>query len=162
MTPMVPPGAGKFAKKVLTPQNLGLVAAGIEAGGALRRGREAEDIAEQRAAIDIANAAAVRRASVERAKILAERGERLKARQKAAFISGGIKTNVGVPLLVEAQTRRDITADIGFSLETGRVEAGGFLTRAAVERRIGRAKKKRSKFEAIGVVARRGLSFLGT
>lgn len=162
MTPMVPPGAEKFAKKVLTPQNLGLLVAGVEAGGVLRRGREAEDIAEQRAAIDIANAEAVRRASVERAKILAERGERLKARQKAQFISGNIRTNVGVPLLVEAQTQRDIIADIGFDLETGRAETGRFLSSAAIERRIGKAKKKRSRFEAIGVGAKRGLSFLGT
>lgn len=155
-------GFGTFAKKVLTPQNLGMVIAGVQAGGMLRRGREAEAIAAQRAAIDRANALAVRKASVERAKILRERGERLKARQTAQFISGQIRTNVGVPLLVEAQTRADITADIGFSLDVGRAESGRLLSSAAFEERIGKFKKRRSRFDAIGVIAGRSLAFLGT
>lgn len=135
--------------------------AGIQAGGILRRGREAERFAKQRAAIDRANAIAAEKASIERAKILAERGGRLKERQKAQFISGGIRTNVGVPLLVETQTRADIAKDIGFSLDVGRVEAGRFLSSAGIERRIGKYKRRKSKFEAIGVGAGAGFSFLG-
>lgn len=155
-------GIGRFAKKVLTPQNLQAVVAGVQAGGILRRGAEAEEIAAQRAAIDRANAVAVRKASIERAKILAERGERFKARQTAAFISGGVRTNVGVPLLVEAQTRADIYKDMRFSLDVGRAEAGRFETSALLEERIGRFKKRKSKFEAIGVIAEKSLAFMGT
>lgn len=145
--------------KLLPATQIGL--AGIQAGGILRRGKQAEEIAEQRAAIDAANALAARETAVERAKILAERGEILKGRQKAQFISSGIRTNVGVPLLVEAQTRADIAKDIGFSLDVGRAETGQFLSSAGIEKRIGKFKRKRSKFEAIGVGAGAGLSFLG-
>lgn len=152
---------GGFIQKVLTPANLSAVLAGVQARGILRRGREAEDIAKQRAAIDRANAEAVRRASIERAKILAERGKRFKARQVAQFISGGIRTDVGVPLLVEAQARADIAQDIGFILETGRAETGQFLSSALLEKRIGRAKKRRSRWQAVGVGIERGLPFLG-
>jgi len=159
---VAPAATGGFFKGLLTPANLGMVLAGVQAGGILRRGREAEDIAAQRAAIDRANAAAVRTASVERAKILSERGERLKARQKSQFISGNIRTNVGVPLLVETQTRRDIAKDIGFDLDVGRAESSQFLSSALLEERIGKAQKKRSKLEAIGVIAGKSLSFLGT
>ena len=162
-TPTIPAGGiSAFAGKLLTEKNLDIIATGVRIGGILQRGQTAEDIAAQRAAIDRANAEAVRKASVERAKILTERGRRLKARQKSQFITKGIRTNVGVPLLVETQTRADITADIGFSLDVGRVEAGRFLTSAQIEKDIGKFRKKRSKFEAIGVGAERGLSFLGT
>jgi hypothetical protein len=138
-----------------------LALAGFQVGGALRRGRESEEIHEQRAAIDRANAIAAEAAAVEKAKILAERGERLKARQKAGFISGGIRSNVGVPLLVEAQTKADIAKDVGFSLDVGRAEAGQFRASADIERRIGKFKRRRSRFDAIGVGKGAGISFLG-
>lgn len=138
-----------------------LALAGVQVGGILRRGREAERFAKARAAIDRANAIAIGKASVERAKILSERGRRLKERQKAQFISSGVRTNVGVPLLVEAQTRADIAKDIGFSLDVGRAEAGQFLASADIERRMGKFKKRRSRWEAIGVGAGAGLSYLG-
>ncbi len=157
-TAAVTPAASGLTK-LLPAAQLGL--AGIQAGGILKRGRESQEIAEQRAAIDAANALAVRETTVERAKILAERGERLKARQKAQFISGGIRTNVGVPLLVEAQTRADIAKDIGFSLDVGRAETGRFLASAEREKRIGKFKRKRSIWDAVGVGAGAGLSYLG-
>ena len=146
---------------ILTKENIKSVIAGIQAGAVLKRGRESEEIAAERAAIDLANAEAVRRSSVERAKILASHRERLVERQKRQFISGNIRTNVGVPLLIEAQTVADITRDIGFDLEIGRVEAGQFRSSAAIEKKIGKAKRKRSRFEAIGIGAQRGISFLG-
>ena len=151
---------GRFAKEVLTPQNLGVIAGGLQIGGILKQGKASEELANQRAGVDLANAEAVRRSSVERAKILAERGERLKARQKSQAISGGIKTNVGVPLLIEAQTRADITKDIGFDLETGRVESEQLRGSAEIEKDIGRFKKKKSRWDAVGVGVGLGLSYL--
>lgn len=145
--------------KYLPAAQLGL--AGVQIGGILGQGRVSEDIARQRAEIDRANAIASQKAAIERAKILAERGERLKGRQKAQFISGGVRTNVGVPLLVETQTRADIAKEIGFSLDVGRAETGRFLASADIEKRIGRFRRRKSKWDAIGVGAGAGLSFLG-
>lgn len=145
--------------KYLPAAQLGL--ASVQAGGILRQGKQAEEYARRRAEIDRANAIAAKKASIERAKILGERGERYKARQKAQFISGGIRTNVGVPLLVETQTRADIAKDIGFSLDVGRVEAGRFRSSADIEKRIGKFKRRKSRWDAIGIGAGAGLSYLG-
>ncbi len=160
--PQVPASVrfGNFAEKILSPGNLRAVISGVQAGVALKRGSQAEDLAAERAAIDRANAAAVREQSIERATILAERGERLKQRQTSQFISAGIRTNVGVPLLLAAETQADITKDIGFSLDVGRVQEGRFLASADIEERIGRAGRKKARFETIGILAERGLSFL--
>lgn len=145
--------------KYLPAAQLGL--AGIQMGGIIGRGRQSEKIASQRAEIDRANAEAARKSAIERAKILAERGGRLKEQQKAQFISGGVRTNVGVPLLVETQTRADIAKEMGYSLDVGRAETGQLLSSAGIEKRIGKFKRRRSRWEAIGVGAGAGLSYLG-
>lgn len=153
------PFLGKVGGFIKQP---GVIAAGIgglEAVSKLQAGREAEEIAAQRAEIDRASAKATRRTSVERARILRERGDITLAQIASAFISKGVR-KVGVPLLAEAQARADIVKDIGFDLETGRVEAGQFLSAAEQEKRLGKLKRKRSRFEAIGVAARRTLPFI--
>ena len=132
-----------------------LALAGIAAGtalqvqGTLEEGKQAEEIAKARADIDIANAEATRKASVEKAKIKGERGRKLIETQKSAAAAGGIRINVGSPLVIEAQTRADIAKDIGFSLETGRVEEQIFRSSAALEIAQGKALKKKSKFDAL-------------
>ncbi len=156
-------------------QFLSLAIGGIQAASALQSGniseanaKEAADIQQQRAELDEANAKAVRRTSVERALILQEQRDRLLASQTSGFISGGIRTNVGVPLLVETETRADIAKDTGFILETGRVgsaqlrSSAGFRNVAAKRiESIGRSRKRRSRLSAIGIATGASLSFLG-
>lgn len=126
--------------------------------GTLEEGKQAEKIAQQRATIDIQNAEAARRASVEEAKIKKERGIRFLEGQKATAAARGIRLNVGVPLVIEAQTRADIAKDIGFTLERGREGERFYRSRAAIETAVGKAKRKRSKWDAIS----RGLSGFGS
>jgi len=114
----------------------------------LEQGKQAEKISKARAAIDIQNAEAVRRASVEKARIKGEKGRRLIETQKSAAATGNIRINVGSPLVIAAQTRRDITKDIGFTLETGRTEEGFFRSSAAIEIATGKAARKKSKMSA--------------
>ena len=156
-------------------QFLSLAIGGIQAASALQSGniseanaQEAADIARQRAELDEANAKAIRRTSVERALILQEQRDRLLASQTSAFISGGIRTNVGVPLLVEAETRADIAKDTGFILETGRVQSAQLRSsagfRGAKAKRIesiGKSRKRKSRLDAIGIATGASLSFLG-
>ena len=163
-----------FISRIFTPANIAAGIGGLEAASALQKGQEAEDIAQERAAIereraalDLENAAAVRRASVERASIMGERRRRFVAGQTSDFISGGVRTNVGIPLLAKAQAVADFTKDIGFDLEAGRVEAGQFISSAKLRERtarrfekIGRRKKKISKLAAVGAQVRRSLPFL--
>lgn len=125
------------------------VGTAIGVAGKLQEGRQAEKIAERRAEIDIENAEAVRREAVEEAKIKTEKGQRLRATQKSLAAAGGIRINVGVPLVIETQTQADITRDIGFGLERGREESEFYRSRAGLEIAVGKAAKRRSRFQAL-------------
>ena len=139
------------------------VGTGVGIAGTLQEGREAEQIAEDRAAIDEKNALAVERASTEAARIKGERGRRLLASQKSQAAAGGIRINVGAPLVVAAETRAARAKDIGFGLERGDVEAAAFRSGAAIEKRTGKAIRKRSVFNAIsqGLTGFGSIAFLG-
>lgn len=121
----------------------------VSVAGTLKQGKQAEEIAEERAAIDIRNAEAVREASIEAAKIKGERGRRLLATQTSQAAAGGIRVNVGSPLVIAAETRAAIAKDIGFGLQRAGVEEEGLLSRADIERRTGKQIRKRSAFSAI-------------
>jgi len=150
------------------PLTLSLAAAGagtaVSIAGTLQQGKQAEEIANERAAIDEKNAAAVRDASVEAATIKGERGRRLLAAQKSQAAAGGIRINVGSPLVIAAETRAAIAKDIGFGLERGRAEEEALLSSAALERRTGEQIRKRSVFNAIsqGLSGFGSIAFMGT
>ncbi len=114
-----------------------------------REGDEALEIARIRADIDLENAEAARRLSVERAKLVREKGQRLLAKQVVSAAAGGIKVNVGVPLVIAAETKKNITKDIGFILERGREESKFFKTRAALSIYEGKVRKRQSSFDAL-------------
>ena len=126
-------------------------------------GEDAQKLAEARAAIDIQTAEAARETSVEKAKIRTERGRRLIATQKALAAAGNIRINVGVPLVIEAETRDIIAQDVGFILQTGREEAGFFRSRAALEIATGKRTKKRLRSRAIsqGLLGFGSIAFMG-
>ncbi len=137
---------------IITPTTMAVamgLGTAMSVAGTLKEGKRTEKIGEARAAIDIQSAEAARRASVEKARIQKERGRKLIEEQKGAAAAGGIRLGVGSPLVIEAQTRADITKDIGFALETGREEERFFRSRAGLERDIGKARKKRSVWDAI-------------
>ncbi len=117
--------------------------------GTLAEGEEAERLAQERAAIDIRNAEAVREAAEEEAVIRGERGRRILATQKAQAAAGGIRINVGSPLVIAAETRAAIAKDTGFSLQRARVESEALRESARIEKEIGRAAKRKAKFQAI-------------
>ena len=140
------------------------VGTGIQAAGQIKQGKQAEQIAEARAEVDIQNAEAVREASLEEAKIRGERGRRDLAAQKGAAAASGIRINVGSPLVIEAETRANIAKDIGFRLEAGRVESESLLQSAAFEKAIGKQKRKKSKFDALstGIQGAASIAFMGS
>jgi hypothetical protein len=125
------------------------VGTGVSVLGHIQEGKRAEDIGEARAAIDIRNAEAATRRSAEEAKILQERGRRLLATQKAAAAAGNIRTNVGAPLVIAAETRADIAKDIGFTLEGGREKSSYYRSRAEIERATGKHRRRQSIWDAI-------------
>ena len=136
---------------VLTP--LAVVAMGVgttmQVAGTLKEGEQTNKLAKERAKIDIANAEATERAADEEARVKAERGRRLMATQQSQFAAGGVRLNVGAPLVIETETRQLIAKDVGYILERGREEAGYYRSRAALEIATGKAAKKQSKYLAL-------------
>jgi hypothetical protein len=114
-----------------------------------QEGRDAERIAERRAAVDIASAEATRRSSVEEAKLRGERGRKLIEKQKSQAAAGNIRINVGAPLVIEEETQEDIATDIGFALERGRTESALFRSSAGLEIETGKSIKRQKKSSAL-------------
>ncbi len=117
--------------------------------GSKAEGDESMEIAEARAKIDLENARRVRERSVENAKILAEKRDRLVALQTVNVAASNVRTNVGAQLGIRAKTIADITKDIGFILETGREDVRFLKYSAALEIAGGKKKKQKSSFDAI-------------
>ena len=122
---------------------------GMQISGSLRQGREAEAIAKQRAAVDLANANAVEKAAREEAVVRAEGTRRLLASQLSTAAAGGIRINEGVPLVIAADTRRIAARETGFVLDRAEAEAEQFRQNAAIERAAGKQAKKRARFSAL-------------
>ncbi len=121
----------------------------LQVAGTLQQGKQTEKIAKRQAEIDIADAEAVRRASIEEAQIEKEKGQRLIEGQKSVAAAGGIRLNVGVPLVITDETQADIAKDIGFGLERGRVESRSLREQAALGEALGKKAKKRSRISAL-------------
>ncbi len=136
---------------------------GAKISGALQQGEDAQKIAEARAQIDLDNAEAARKASVEEARIQKDKGRRLRATQKGLAAAANIRINVGAPLVIEAETKDIIAQNTGFILERGRTQADAFRSSAALEIATGKQLKKKSKFAALsaGLSGLTSIAFLG-
>ncbi len=134
------------------PITLAIIAVGVgttlQVAGTLQQGKDANEIAKARAAVDLENAEAVDKAADEEAKIKREKGRKLIESQKSQAAAGGIRINVGVPLVIEAETNAAVTRDIGFALKRRRTESAAFRSSAALEIATGKAAKKRSRQRA--------------
>ena len=126
------------------------IGAGVAIAGQIEEGKQAEKIAKRRAVVDERNAVAVREATVDEVGIRRERARKILATQKSQAAAGGIRIDVGSPLLIEAETRAAITKDIGFVLERGRIESLTLRSGADIERQVGKNIRKQSAFSAIG------------
>lgn len=140
-----------------------VVGTGIQVAGTLEEGRQTAQIRQARAAIDIENAEAVREAAVEEARIEREKGIRFKATQRAQAAAGGIRINVGAPLVIAAETEAVISKEIGFILQGGRVEEEAFRESARIEIATGKAAKKQSRLSALsqGLLGITNIALLG-
>ena len=127
----------------------GIVGTAVGVSQTLQQGKRAEKIAKARAQIDLNDAEAVRRASVEEATIEKERSVRSRAAAVASAAAGGIRVNVGLPLVIDTQIAAATAKDIGFILERGRVEEGAFRSSAAIEIARGKSLRRKSKFDAL-------------
>ncbi len=123
---------------------------GLDVGGEIEQGRQTMAIAEQRAQVDLENAAAVDKATDEQAKILEEKRIRTVATSKSDIAAGGIKLGEGLDLVIEAEINDTFWKEKKFGTEAGRSEAAFFRSRAGVERAVGKAAQKRSVWSAIG------------
>jgi len=142
------------------PAMMGTMAVGtaMQVQATKQQGADTMKLAEQRAAIDMANADAAENSSVEEAKIKADQGRRLIETQKSNFAAANVRINVGDPLVIEKETQENIASDVGYILEGGRTQADAYRSSAALEIATGKAAKKNSKSTALI----QGLSGFGT
>jgi len=129
----------------------------------LREGKEAQEIANARAAVDMADSAAVARRTLEAAKLKRRRGAEAIASQKVRTAAGGIRVDTGSPLVVEAQMRADIHKDIDFILETGATQRQRFFGSARLEKERGRKLRRQSMWDAVttGLRGAASIAYLG-
>ncbi len=139
------------------------IGTGIQVAGQLKQGKQAEKLAEQKAAIELQNADAVRKAAVEETRIEQENLQRLLATQKSQAAAGGIRINVGSPLLIETETKNIAAKNMGFILERGLVEEMQFRDLAAISIAQGKQARKKSVFDALGtaITGFGSIAFLG-
>ena len=123
------------------------VGLGFDAAAGLEQGRTAEQEGKARAEVDIRKAKAVRESAVEQAKITSDAGRRFVATQKSQAAAGGIRINVGSPLVIAAETRAAITKDIGWGLRSARFAEAALRSSAYNERTDAKAAKKESKIK---------------
>ena len=136
---------------------------GMQIAGTLQQGKDQQKIHEARAAQDKLDAQAVRDQSVEAARIKQEEGVRLRERQKSQAGAGGIRVNVGSPLVIEAETKALVAKDIGFVLERGRTQRDKLLHSAAIEKALGKKAKKDSVWNAVtqGIMGFGSIAMMG-
>lgn len=137
------------------------VTAGVGAYTAIQQhkaGQEAEKLAEQRAAIEQENALAAKKEADEQARLEELQGKRLLATQQSIFSASGVRSNIGAPLLIKAETMRDIATEKSYILERGANIARNYRLSAAYERAYGRSKKRESEWDMVGTLLWTGLS----
>ncbi len=123
-------------------------------------GKAARKLAEQRAAIDEADAEAVERETREAVLLEQERGRQLLKTQKSQFAAANVRVDVGSPLVVAAQTRANLLKDVGFIFERGETERRRFLSQAEIERQIGKLAYRQSQWQSAATLGQ-GLGSLG-
>lgn len=149
-----------YADPIVTPLLIaGTIYGGIRTYQAYRQqGEDAEKLAEARARADEAAAEQARAQAEEEAKIEEEKGQKLKARQRVLYAASNVRVDVGAPLVIEAQTTRDITLQKGFILERGRNVSENYRLQATYERAYGKQAKKQSNWNAVNALFETGLS----
>jgi hypothetical protein len=122
---------------------------GIAAYQSYQQGKDAEKLSEQRAQADMLAAEQAEEEAAEEARIEEEKGQKLLARQKVLFAASGVRSNVGAPVVIEAETRRDIQIQKGFIMKRGSNAADNYRLNAAYELAYGKQQKKAGKWGAL-------------
>jgi len=135
---------------IFTPTVIGMAMAGgtgMQMYGQYKQGKQSEDIANYNANVSEQNAKFAKENATEQARIQSEQGRRFTASQTAAFAASGVKTGIGAPLLIEAQTQADIAKDVGFIMQGGQNAYDMGMSSADMERKVGKNARKNSYWD---------------
>jgi hypothetical protein len=126
-----------------------------------QQGQQAKDLAEQRAEIEKQNALNAQKIAAEKARLEEEEGRKLIAKQSMIASASGIRSNVGSPLLIKAETIRDIAIEKENILKyEGEDVARNYRLRAAYERAYGRAQARTGTWNAVSSIME-GIGYAG-
>lgn len=139
------------------PVTAGLIIAGVGAGASAysqyQAGKEEKKLRKQNAAILAREAEREKEVAGEQAREKRIEGQRLRKRQNVLYAKSGVKAGTGTPLLVRNETVRRIEQQARIIQEHGEFAYSTGMSRAALERKKGRAAKKRGMFQAGSTLA---------
>ena len=143
-----------FGRRCFDPVTLAIgamaVGTGVQVAGSIQEGKMADKIGKQRAAVDAMKAKQTMDNARTEADIVGEKRNRLIAQNLSQFAASGIKINSPMANAATAETERVMNADISSILNRGRQGESDFTTSSAMEKAIGKSKKRQSVWDAVG------------
>ncbi len=136
-----------------------LIGTGVQAFGQLEAGREQEKAFRQRAGVLEADALVIEKAAREEGRQIRLEGRRLAGTQRVQIAGSGVNL-AGTPLLVLAETRREIAKDAGFITEEGVRRGGSLRQQAGFERQQGKSARRAGRFGAATSLLTGGAAFV--
>ena len=121
----------------------------MQAAAQAQAGRTQRASYEHRAQVAEMDAAAVRRAAKEEARLKAREGRKFTARQKVRYAKAGVIPTEGTPLAVLGETQREFDLDVQKILYEGRVGAARYKSQAAWERYMGEDAYRAGRYGAM-------------
>lgn len=128
--------------------DVALSAGAYGAVGTYQQGKYAEQQSKYQQQLDLREAEITEEASEYEERESRRDARRLRERQLVQFAGGGVVPSTGKPLKVISDTQAEIGADIGLQKYGYGMQAGRLRGRAEMEKRLGRSKKRASRYYA--------------
>lgn len=117
---------------------LSMAGVGMAAYGQYQAGKSAEEVAEYNARVQENQAKREEYAAGYEADMLADRGKKLRAKQRVAYAKAGV-TSAGTPLLVFEETAAEIAQDVAMTRWGGTQRASYYRSAAGISLMKGRS-----------------------
>lgn len=128
--------------------DVGLLSGGYSAYSSIQQGKYAEQQGKYQQELALREAEITEEASEHEEREERRGAKKLKARQPVQIAGGGVVPSTGTPLKVISETQAEIGMDIGLQKYGYGLQAGRLRSRAEMERRLGRSRKRASRYYA--------------
>ena len=123
-------------------------AAGISAYSSIQQGKYAEQQGKYQQELALREAEITKEASEYEERESRREARRLKEKQLVQFAGGGVVPSTGTPLKVISDTQAEMEMDIGLQKYGYGLQAGRLRSRAEMEEKLGKSRKRASRYYA--------------